>query len=414
VDDDCSVATIDQLPIPLLSIGNNNTHNQSNNFSFSNHCSDYEDDPHSMNHPTLVDSIPIPTKGARERRESGISITSTVSLDSSLGVDEDEDGDAASASNHHPPLRGRRASVNSYDPNNGPHSSSTHPKTQRRGSVTKYSLDSALSSLDDDMLFPNHSNKKHDVDDRSIVSEQLPPRPRRLSNIGKGVMQNSSSRKVAKNKPSLSGLLASFPSHGSPTSNNEEMQDDQSVGSCRSEGLLGGRQLFRRRSSAGAKIKPPLSGLLSSLSSHVSPTHHQSDDQVPDDQSVGSCMSEGVLGGQKRYKRRGSVTKFSLDEALASVDRNVDNDHDHNRRCRDHDDDRSTFSEQLPPRPKQSKSGSTARRSTARRSSVTKINSGSHHQQHCHDTLGASEEDAGGRTKYQRRGSVTKYNLGGD
>ena len=293
-DDDCSVNTIDQLPVPVRAVG-------ASLRSFSHH--DEEDDEGSNG--ALVDTIPLPMKGFKERRGSTLSVTSAISFDSASAYGEEEDN----SESHHSELcspvamRGRRPSNEcigdtggnqaSWDDQCSVASERTSRSCKRRGSVTKYSLDNALSSLPRDSHDDYNSHQYSD--DRSTISEQLPPRPR--------------PRRIINPLKNLS-------------------------------------RPPRTEAGAGKRRTTSLTGLLNSLpGKHTSTSHADQDDQ-----SVASHRSEGAL---KRYNRRGSVTKYSLDHALASLEGDQESPTKKAGKSSydPHGDDRSTYSEQLPPRP---------------------------------------------------------------
>ena len=267
--DDQSVATIDQLPIPLRQHGHDSTQ------SFRS----FKDrDDQSV---TTVDQMPIP------RRLRGPGLESSHSL-RSIGDDSKL-----------PPRPGRSSSDRGMGslaglsslPNASPedrlqdnHSVASsacgeegRSRYRRRGSVTKISLEAnQIASL---KSLPRHSEDamhcSRDDDDRSIISEKLPPRPRppRPSRPASG-----------KSKGSLA-CLSSLP-----------------------------------------KSKP------------ITP-----EDRLQDDSSIASSVSGEE--GRARYRRRGSVTKFSLEANQASSLRSLADDVSDPVRDSYHNDARSTVSE---------------------------------------------------------------------
>jgi hypothetical protein len=337
-DDDCSVNTIDQLPIPVRAVGGSTR-------SFSHH--DEEDDEGSNS--ALVDTIPLPMKGFKERRGSTLSVSSAISFDSTSLYGEEDDNSESHHSDLCSPvtMRGRRPSNESIG-DGGNHSSwddqcsvaseRTSRSCKRRGSVTKYSLNNALSSLPKNDPYDDY-NAHQFSDDRSTISEQLPPRPRSIINPSKNSSRPPRTR-------TLTGLLNSLP--GKQNTSHAD-QDDQSVGSQRSEGAL------------------------------------------------------------KRYNRRGSVTKYSLDQALASLDSDQGSPAKKagGSSYDPHGDDRSTYSEQLPPRPRTARRSSTT---TSTSKSKTKSSSSSVDYGYG-DAASVTGSEDGSRSRYRRRGSVTKYSL---
>ncbi len=135
--------------------------------------------------------------------------------------------------------------------------SSRSQRYQRRGSVTKYSLGSALACLDDRAAAAVSSKGsplaiqalKYQQDDRSAISEQLPPRPVR-------------------------------PSKNSPKTD------------CRG---------------------PTTSSVVAASDCRRPPRISRYGQQYKDDDDQRSTVSEQPPRNRERYQRRGSVTKYSLD-----------------------------------------------------------------------------------------------------
>ncbi|KAG7359099.1 hypothetical protein IV203_015688 [Nitzschia inconspicua] len=211
---------------------------------------------------------------------------------------------------------------------------------QRRGSVTKYALDCSLRSLDE----TSDQGPRNEFE-RTAGHKPLPPRPERSS----------------------CGAIPSY--------NNSVPTPNKSGGRHRPWGSLGKS--------------------LASLPSDVDPKKDLQSDQI----SIGSYCSEGgIASSRKRYQRRGSVTKFSLEDAQQTGTQNAQH-HSafHFNPFHSHD-DLKTHSEHPLPRPRAAKN----------------LLSSSHH---CNETKfrnsGDVQDDSGSSkiARYPRRGSVTKYSL---
>jgi hypothetical protein len=113
-------------------------------------------------------------------------------------------------------------------------------------------------------------------DHHSVVS--LPPRPKRLS---------------------LSSCLASVP--------NTTTTDDRSIASARTTGNSHSHNNSRQLQS------------LVGLTTLPSASSCSPDDRLQDDRSITSARTTDTKGQQQqRYRRRGSITKYSLDDATTS------------------------------------------------------------------------------------------------
>jgi hypothetical protein len=249
--------------------------------------------------------------------------------------------------------------------------------------------------------------------------------------------QQHSPPKARKSKNSLA-CLGNLP--GAAPKADDHLQDDRSIAS-QSANEEGGRPRYRRR---GSITKFSLGDSTSSFESddhqsfhekslgrseHLPPRPHRQssdrqslggmlnvlpgalpsqDDHLQDDRSVASGKSEG----RQRYRRRGSVTKFSLEDGLNSLESQNDNGH---HRHQSHEDDRSVLSEQLPPRSSQSRrvSATKPKRTNSLSAMLSSLPSeASTSVSECDEkSINSDGILGGGCQRYRRRGSVTRYSM---
>jgi hypothetical protein len=301
----------------------------------------------------LVDKRSIPTRVCvRSQTPYRHSDTSTESPTSLANLTNEGEYDKAGRSGDVDNLESHDCRLRSRNPEK---SKDCHPvvsqrRLQRRGSITKYSLHKGPASLDNRNADFQTTNFGYD-DQRSIHSEQLPPRPRRMSTIplqprSSMPTQNIGGREMC----SLGVILASLPSDTSDAVNRYGLQGDQQ-----------------------------------SLASHHSET----------------CST----GSRRRYQRRGSVTKYSLHKALGSLDCAQAEMSIGGASQRLPVENRSIQSDQIA-------TLSLGRNNTvscSRKPCAPGSNSCEEGRRNSGSSL--SKHDAMGRPTHQRRGSVTRYNL---
>jgi hypothetical protein len=273
-----------------------------------------------------------PIKPTHEHRRSSISITSVYGSNaSSIGSDETEaDNSFVSFGGLHSPRKKSASKQNSHSNQRSPFKGR---RFQRRGSTMKASIP------DEDFASTGRTTAAAAADIEGD-SNSLPPRPRRTSIGNATSATNTFVQDKNGKRRSLGGMLASL----------------------------------SRQSS------------LSTLNSKQNENHN--DDQ----QSYASQRSEGGNSAEsrRRYQRRGSVTKYSLNETLTNIDDPI-------RNCDVvQQDERNTLSEQLPP----------FAPTTSRRSSQS---NGRFSQ--CRSEEERTTHSGQPQPRYQRRGSVTKYNI---